>query len=220
MPVLEAREIYRFFHIGDDEVTALRGVSLVLSPGEMVGLMGPSGSGKSTLLACLTGLDEPDGGAVTVNGMRLTRRSEVERARIRARNFGILVQSGNLFQHLSIAENIRLQMILAGHVDEDRLESLVISVGLAHRAHGYPAQLSGGETARAGLAVALAANPPIMIADEPTAEVDAVTEERLLGHFEARCRDGFSTLLATHSSALAARADRIIRLKDGRLTND
>lgn len=213
---LEAHEIYRFFHVGDDEIAALRGVSLVLSPGETVAMMGPSGSGKSTLLSCLTGLDEPDGGAVTIGGKRLTRRPEAERARIRAQNFGILLQSGNLFQHLTVAENIRLQMMLAGRVDEDRLASLVLAVGLAHRAHGYPAHLSGGETARAGLAVALAVNPPILVADEPTAEVDAETEDRLIGHFEARRKEGLATLLATHSGALAARADRVIRLKDGR----
>ncbi|MBE0703469.1 MAG: ATP-binding cassette domain-containing protein, partial [Afipia sp.] len=140
---LEAREIYRFFHIGDDETAALRGVSLSLHKGETVALTGPSGSGKSTLIACLTGLDEPDGGAVTVSGVRLTRRPEGERARLRAENFGILLQSGNLFQHLSVAQNVRFQMMLAaGKVDEARLSALIASVGLAHRADGFPAQLS------------------------------------------------------------------------------
>lgn len=217
MLALEAREIYRFFHIGDDETAALRGVSLALFKGETVALMGPSGSGKSTLISCLTGLDEPDGGAVAVSGVRLTRRPESERARLRAENFGILLQSGNLFQHLTVAENVRFQMMLAGRVDEARLTSLIASVGLAHRAHGYPAHLSGGETARAGLAVALAADPPILVADEPTAEVDAETEKRLIGHFDDRRRSGLTTLLATHSQALAARSDRVVHLKDGRV---
>ncbi|MCO5163859.1 MAG: ABC transporter ATP-binding protein [Mesorhizobium sp.] len=219
MLALEAREIYRFFHIGDDETAALRGVSLSLFKGETVALMGPSGSGKSTLLSCLTGLDEPDGGAVTVSGVRLTRRPEGERARLRAENFGILLQSGNLFQHLNVVQNIRFQMMLAGRVDEARLMSLIASVGLAHRANGLPRQLSGGETARAGLAVALAADPPILIADEPTAEVDADTESRLIAHFDDRRRSGLTTLLATHSQALAARTDRVVRLKDGRIVD-
>lgn len=219
MLALEAREIYRFFHIGDDETAALRGVSLSLFKGETVALMGPSGSGKSTLISCLTGLDEPDGGVVSVSGFRLTRRPEGERARLRAENFGILLQSGNLFQHLSVAQNIRFQMMLAGRVDEPRLTSLIASVGLAHRADGFPAQLSGGETARAGLAVALAADPPILIADEPTAEVDADTENRLIAHFDDRRRSGLTTLLATHSQALAARTDRVVRLRDGRIVD-
>ncbi len=220
MSLLVAHELYRFFHTGEDETFALRGVSLCLSPGEFVALMGPSGSGKSTLLSCLTGLDEPDGGHVLVDGKRLTRRSEAARAHMRATSFGILLQSGNLFPHLNVAENIRLQMSLIDKIDAVRVGQLVEMVGLRHRAHAYATQLSGGETARAGLAVALAANPPILIADEPTAEVDADTELRLIDHFETRRRAGLTTLLATHSPALARKAGRIIRLHDGRVEND
>ncbi|MDB5556506.1 MAG: transporter ATP-binding protein [Rhizobium sp.] len=218
--LLKAWELYRFFHIGDEETAALRGVSLDLAAGELVALTGPSGSGKSTLISCITGLDEPDGGSVEVLGEPVTWRSENVRARIRARSFGILLQSGNLFQHLTVAENIRLRMMLAGMHDEARLTMLLVTVALAHRADGYPSELSGGETARAGLAVALAVDPPILIADEPTAEVDSETEERLIAHFEVRRNEGLATLLATHSEALAARADRVVRLKDGRITDD
>lgn len=218
--LLKARELYRFFHIGDEETAALRGVSLDLAAGELVALTGPSGSGKSTLISCITALDEPDGGSVEVQGKLVTRRSENARSRIRALNFGILLQSGNLFQHLTVTENIRLRMMLARMHDEARLTMLLATVDLAHRADGYPTELSGGETARAGLAVALAVDPPILIADEPTAEVDSETEERLIAHFEARRNEGLATLLATHSEALAARADRVVRLKDGRITDD
>ncbi|MBZ9797260.1 ABC transporter ATP-binding protein [Mesorhizobium sp. ES1-4] len=220
MYALSAHEIYRFFHIGDDETAALRGVSLYLSPGEIVAVTGPSGSGKSTLLACLTGLDEPDGGHVDVAGRRLSRRSEAERARLRAANFGILLQSGNLFPHLTVEQNIRFQMCLAGKQDEQRIGFLLENVGLSHRAPAFPSTLSGGETARAGLAVALAANPPVLVADEPTAEVDQETESRLIGHFETRREAGLATLLATHSMALAQRADRIMRLRDGRIESE
>lgn len=220
MHALEAHELYRFFHIGDDETAALRGISFHLSAGEIVALVGPSGSGKSTLLSCVTGLDEPDGGHVEVAGMRLTRRSETERTRIRAANFGILPQSGNLFGHLNVEQNLRLQMQLAGKPNEIRIGALLESVDLRHRARAFPTELSGGETARAGLAVALASDPPILVADEPTAEVDRDTELRLIAHFEARRRAGLATLLATHSQALAHRADRIIGLKDGRIDDE
>ncbi|WP_018428538.1 ABC transporter ATP-binding protein [Hoeflea sp. 108] len=219
MSVLEAYELYRFYHVGDDEIAALRGVSLFLSAGEMVSVMGPSGSGKSTLLACLTGLDEPDGGYVTVRDRLMTRRPEADRATIRAENFGILLQSGNLFQHLTVRENILLSMQLSGRKDRERLTALLQAVGLSHRERAYPAQLSGGETARAGLAAALAADPPLLVADEPTAEIDRVAEERLLDYFEARRAAGKTTLVATHSASLAARADRIIHLADGRIDN-
>ncbi|MER8639601.1 ABC transporter ATP-binding protein [Mesorhizobium sp. M0207] len=220
MHALDAHELYRFYHIGDDETAALRGVSFQMSPGEIVALTGPSGSGKSTLLACVTGLDEPDGGHVEVAGLRLTRRSEAERTRIRTANFGILLQSGNLFGHLSVEQNIRLQMLLAGKQDEKRIGALLESVGLSHRGNAFPTELSGGETARAGLAVALAADPPILVADEPTAEVDRDTESGLIEQFEARREAGLVTLLATHSKALAQRADRIIRLRDGRIEGE
>ncbi|WP_395450870.1 ABC transporter ATP-binding protein [Aminobacter sp. UC22_36] len=219
MSILAAHELYRFYHLGNDETAALRGISLTVSAGEMVSVVGPSGSGKSTLLACLTGLDEPDGGYVTIGDQRLTRRPEAERATIRAANFGILLQSGNLFQHLSVRENIWLSMLLANKRDQRRLDELLQAVGLSERARSYPSQLSGGETARAGLAAALAADPPLLIADEPTAEIDRDAEQRLLEHFEARRVAGKATLIATHSAALAARADRVIRLADGRIDN-
>lgn len=220
MVVLEAHELYRFYHVGDDETAALRGVSLALTPGEMVAIVGPSGSGKSTLLACLTGLDEPDGGYVTVGNTRMTRRPEAERAAIRAASFGILLQSANLFQHLTVAENIMLPMLMAGTFDSPRLGELLSAVGLEARARAYPQELSGGETARAGLAVALATDPPVLVADEPTAEVDRQTEARLMFHLEARRVAGKTTLLATHSEALASRADRVLHLKDGRIVNE
>ncbi|KUM24859.1 ABC transporter ATP-binding protein [Mesorhizobium loti] len=220
MHALEAHELYRFFHIGDDETAALRGISLHVSAGEMVAVVGPSGSGKSTLLSCITGLDEPDAGYVEVAGKRLTRRPEAERSRIRAASFGIFQQSGNLFGHLSVAQNLRLTMLMVGKPNEKRIGMLLESVDLLHRARALPAELSGGEAARAALAAALAADPPILVADEPTAEVDRDTESRLIAHLEARRRAGLATLLATHSKALALKADRIIALRDGRIDNE
>jgi putative ABC transport system ATP-binding protein len=181
--------------------------------------MGPSGSGKSTLIACLTGLDEPDAGFVEVGGTRMSRRPETARARLRAKSFGILMQSGNLFTHLTVRENMALQMDLAGvrHDREERMATMLVTVGIGERGDAYPGELSGGEAARAGLAVALSADPPILIADEPTAEVDRLTESRILAVFDERRRRGKATLVATHSEPLASRADRIIRLRDGRI---
>jgi len=220
MPILEAQELYRFYHIGDDEIRALRGVSLSVDPGEMVAVVGPSGSGKSTLLACLTGLDEPDGGWVNLQGRRLTRRSEVERASLRARNIGILLQSGNLFDHLTVENNIRLAQHLAGKSDEGYLEELLDWFGLKQRRDNRPVHLSGGETARAGLAVALSTNPALLITDEPTGEVDAQTEAQVLDSLLDYRKQGGTLILATHSDALAAHADRIIRLFDGKILDD
>jgi len=215
MPALEATELYRFFHAGDDEVVALRGVALTLNAKEFTALRGPSGSGKSTLLACLAGIDEPDGGVVSVLGERMPRRPEPVRARLRARHFGMLMQSGNLFDHLTVRDNIRLQMEISGQGRSDEIDLLLDNLGLDGLASVLPAHLSGGEAARAGLAVALAAKPSILLCDEPTAEVDAATEQLVIDRLIETCRGGAALLIVTHSPALAARADRIIDIRDG-----
>jgi putative ABC transport system ATP-binding protein len=219
-PILEAQELYRFYHIGDEEVRALRGVSLSIAAGEMVAIMGPSGSGKSTLLACLTGLDDPDGGWVNLQGQRMTRRPETERANLRAQTVGILLQAGNLFDHLSVEANIRLAQRLAGKPAEDYLTTILDRFGLGERRNSRPIYLSGGEAARAGLAVALSTHPVLLVADEPTGEVDAETEAVVIDHLMAYQRDGGTLLLATHSQAMAARADRIVHLLDGKVIDD
>jgi putative ABC transport system ATP-binding protein len=212
--VLVARSLYRFFHAGDDETLALRGVSLELEPGEIVAVTGPSGSGKSTLLSCLAGLDEPDGGMVSVAGERLSRRPEESRARMRSRHIGLLYQQANLVGHLSVADNVAMAQRLGGHpVSPGVLERCSI----AHRAGARPAQLSGGELARAGLAVALANDPPVVLADEPTGELDEVTAERVLDLLDRLAEDGAAVLVVTHSPQVAARAHREIRLRDGQV---
>jgi putative ABC transport system ATP-binding protein len=219
MRALEAFDVYRFYHAGEEETLALRGVSLYVDAGELVVLMGPSGSGKSTLLACLAGLDEPDGGYVQVMGRRLTRRPEEERAARRAAEIGVLLQSGNLFEHLTVEENVALQMHLARRINPGRVDDLLDKVGLRDRRRAHPSQLSGGEAARAGLAVAMAAAPGVLLADEPTGEVDADAEAAILRVIEAQRDVGSAILVATHSTALVARADRTIRLLDGRIVN-
>lgn len=216
--VLEAHELYRFYHAGDDETFALRGVSLRVDPGELVAIVGPSGSGKSTLLSCLAGLDEPDGGHVVVAGLRLTRKPEAVRAAIRARHIGVLSQSGNLLEHLSVTDNVRLARSLAGVSTAPPIPSVLDEVGIADRADARPTTLSGGEAARAGLAVALANDPPILLADEPTGEVDEANESLILDLLRARADAGSAVLIVTHSERAAGAAGRIVHLADGRVT--
>ena len=215
--LLEAVDLYRFFHAGDDETLALRGVSFKLHPGEVVAVTGPSGSGKSTLLACLAGLDEPDGGTVRIAGETMSRRPEVERCALRARTIGMLFQSGNLLDHLNVEQNIILAQRLAGRVDRSRVARLLDEVGLAERATASPASLSGGEAARAGLAVALANDPAVILADEPTGELDEVTASRVIALLRRHAGDGAAVLIVTHNPDVAADADREISLFDGRV---
>jgi putative ABC transport system ATP-binding protein len=214
---LEAMELYRFYHAGDEETLALRGVSLCVNAGEMVAVTGPSGSGKSTLIACLAGLDEPDGGMVRVEDRPMSRRPEIERARLRAQRVGVLFQSANLVEHLTVTQNVRVAQQLAGRVDRDRIAALLDAVRLTGRAHARPSQLSGGETARAGLAVALANNPAIVLADEPTGELDSVNEGLVVDLLTDLVETGSAVVVVTHNDAVAARADRIVALEDGRV---
>ncbi len=214
---LEARDLYRFYHAGDDETLALRGVSLTAEEGEIVAVTGPSGSGKSTLLACLAGLDEPDGGMVRVAGEQLSRRSEQERTRIRARSIGMLFQSANLIGHLSVMNNVMLAQQLVKRPNATLAASIIASVGLADRAGSFPVNLSGGESARAGLAVALANDPPVLLTDEPTGELDAASARQVIALLRAHANRGGAVILVTHNPTVAAAADRVVRLVDGRV---
>jgi putative ABC transport system ATP-binding protein len=196
---------------------ALQAISLSLKAGEFVAVTGPSGSGKSTLLACLAGLDEPEGGTVLVAGQRITHQPEPVRARLRARHIGVLSQSANLFEHLTVRQNLSLAQRLAGRRGAPDIAALLGSVGLTKRGHAYPGELSGGESARAGLALALANDPAVLLADEPTGEVDSVTETQILDLLLSRAYEGVAVLVASHSPAVSAAADRVIRLGDGKV---
>ena len=215
--ILDARDLFRFYHVGDDEIMALRGVSLAVHAGELVAIMGPSGSGKSTLLACLAGLDEPNGGMVRIAGAPLSRRPEQERTRLRARSIGMLFQTANLIQHLTVGANVLLAQRLAGPTSRSRADSVLASLGLAARTDAYPSTLSGGEEARAGLAVALANDPAVLLTDEPTGEIDGQTSQQVLGLLLERARMGGAVVVVTHNDAVAAMADRVVHLVDGRV---
>jgi putative ABC transport system ATP-binding protein len=219
MALLEAREIYRFYHSGDEEVKALRGVDVRIEPGEVVAFIGPSGSGKSTLLMCLAGLDEPDGGEVFVLGERMTRREEKFKTELRSRTMGIMLQTNNLFAHLNVTQNVDLAQSVFGDSDKDWAKAIVERLGIAARANALPAELSGGERARAALAVALARKPKILVLDEPTGEVDANAEAVILDVLHEHCTKGGAVVVATHNEALAKKANRVLPIKDGKFVD-
>jgi putative ABC transport system ATP-binding protein len=212
---LRADNLYRFYRAGDDETLAVQGVSLEIQPGEVVALSGPSGSGKSTLLACLAGTDEPSGGTVWVEGSRMSGRSEAARAELRGRHIGTMAQSGNLLPHLSLVDNLRLARYIGG--GKARIDELLVDLGIVDRAKAWPDELSGGELARASLAVALVNAPAVLLADEPTGELDEATESRLLALVRTRADAGCAVLIASHSPAVRRAADRVLLLEDGRL---
>lgn len=214
-PVLRAENLYRFYRSGDEETLAVRGVSLSLAPGELVALSGPSGSGKSTLLACLAGTDEPSGGTVWLADCRMSGQTEATRARIRSRYLGTMSQSVDLLAHLTLRDNLRLVRRIGGRRGD--AQHLLEELGIDERATAWPHQLSGGELARAALAVALANEPPVLLADEPTSELDEGTEQRLLALLRRRAEAGCAVLVASHSAAVRSAADRVLVLDDGQL---
>jgi putative ABC transport system ATP-binding protein len=215
-PVIEARGLHRFYRRGDEEVAALLDVSLQVRPGEFVAVRGPSGSGKSTLLSLLAGLDEPDGGAVYLGGHRISHRGGRDRTELRRRFVGVLTQTSGLVNHLTVRDNVLVAHRLRKGT-EPGPDELVDAVGLSNRSGAFPPQLSGGETARAGLAVALAGSPVALLADEPTAEVSYVEEKDLLRLIRALTPADGGGVLVTHSKVVAAVADRVVDLRDGRL---
>ncbi|WP_436531599.1 ABC transporter ATP-binding protein [Actinoplanes sp. HUAS TT8] len=217
MNPLEAYGIHRFYRRGDTEIAALRDVSLTCAAGETVAVTGPSGSGKSTLLHLLAGLDDPDGGRIDVAGQRLSHQSPSRAARLRAAHIGVLTQSSGLLGHLSVQENVRFAASL-GHARGPAPAELIDRLGLHAVRHSLPRTLSGGETARAGLAVALAGAPDVLLADEPTAEVSRDEETTILDLLTRWRPPGGTTVIVTHAAAVAEHADRVLHLVDGRLT--
>ncbi|MGI8457146.1 MAG: ABC transporter ATP-binding protein [Propionibacteriaceae bacterium] len=217
-PVVSATGLHRFFRRGGEEVAALRDVTLIVQPGETVAVVGPSGSGKSTLLNLLSGLDDPDGGAVHVVGEAMSHRTPTTQARLRGRAIGVLTQASGLVDHLDVLANLTLAASLRpGRPRRRELVDLLGAVLLGDRVNARPSTLSGGETARANLAVALAGGPRLLLADEPTAEVSVEEEQVLLTLLRDLQPDGGATVIVTHSPAVAAAADRTLHLVDGRV---
>ena len=189
------------------------GVDLHLAPGEFVALLGESGVGKSTLLNCIAGLDDADAGEILLAGQAVRQLPEPERARLRRERLGFVFQAFHLLPHLNVAENVALPLMLLGRPDDERVQALLTAVGLGGLGGRSPAQLSGGQLQRVALARALVHRPALILADEPTGNLDPTTAERMLDVLVAQVRaEGAACLLVTHSLAAAARADRVLRL--------
>jgi putative ABC transport system ATP-binding protein len=221
-PTLELRHLTRRLPSGGRALTILDDVSLSIAAGEFAAILGPSGSGKSTLLALMAGLDRPTSGEVLVDGQAIQDLSEDELALLRRRKIGFVFQSYQLLGNLTARENVLLPLELTGAADaEARADQLLAAVGLADRGHHFPAQLSGGEQQRVALARAFAPRPPLLLADEPTGNLDSSTGERILALLGELRRDAGTTLvLVTHDPAVAALADRRVHLRDGRVERD
>jgi putative ABC transport system ATP-binding protein len=204
---------------GAARVHILKDIDLHIGRGEAVGLVGPSGSGKSTLLAVMAGLERADNGTVVVAGQDLGRLNEDELARFRGRNVGIVFQAFHLIPTMTALENVAVPLELAGHADAfARAARELAAVGLSERLAHYPAELSGGEQQRVALARALAPNPVILVADEPTGNLDEATGREIIALLFAGHAERNTTLvLVTHDTALAARCHRVIRLRSGRV---
>ena len=208
-PVLAITDLARAY--GSTPVFA--NVQLNLAAGEFVALLGESGVGKSTLLNCIAGLDDADSGQIQLTGTAVRGLPELARARLRREKLGFVFQAFHLLPHLSVADNVALPLLLLGRPDEHRVESLLQAVGLGGLGQRSPAQLSGGQLQRVALARALVHRPVLILADEPTGNLDPTTAERMLDVMVAQVRDeGAACLLVTHSAAAAARADRVLRL--------
>ncbi|WP_181418354.1 ABC transporter ATP-binding protein [Phyllobacterium leguminum] len=207
---------------GASTVHVLKGVSLAIEAGESTGIVGPSGSGKSTLLMVLAGLERIDSGTVSVAGAKLNAMSEDQAAAFRGRNIGIVFQSFHLIPNMTALENAAVPLELAGHPDAFEIAARELkAVGLEHRMTHYPGELSGGEQQRVAIARALAPSPKILIADEPTGNLDAATGTKIADLlFQAQREQGLTLVLVTHDAALAARCNREIHMRSGQIEPD
>ena len=207
---------------GGRPVNVLTDISLEVAARQFLAIAGPSGSGKSTLLGLMAGLDRPTAGRITVGGVELTQLGEDALARFRLNTIGYIFQSFHLIPTLTALENVAVPLELAGEPDAlRRARALLAEVGLAERAHHYPVQLSGGEQQRVAVARAVSRRPPVLLADEPTGNLDSATGKQIIDLLLALNRNLGSTLiLVTHDAALAAHADRLVLLRDGRIVGD
>ncbi|RIX26849.1 ABC transporter ATP-binding protein [Sphingomonas edaphi] len=219
-PLIDLNDVRLTLGEGDVRTEILKGVSLRLDPGESVAVLGPSGSGKSSLMAVISGLERPDSGAVNLDGQDIDGWNEDRLARLRGRSLGIILQAFHLLPTMTALENVAVPLELAGAADaRDRARAELEAVGLGHRLTHYPAQLSGGEQQRVAIARATAPRPRLLLADEPTGNLDSATGATIIDLlFERAASAGAGLLVITHDAAVAARAARVVRMADGRLT--
>jgi putative ABC transport system ATP-binding protein len=221
--MIELRDTSRHFQVGEQLVRALDSVSLSIQDGEYVSIMGPSGSGKSTLLNVIGLLDRPTGGEYLIDGRETTSLSDDELAHVRARKIGFIFQSFHLVPRLTAFENVELPMVLAAMPPPERrrrAEAVLASLNLMDRAHHRPDQLSGGQRQRVAIARAMVMEPTVLLADEPTGNLDHVSGAEVLAALETLNARGITLLVVTHDDEVAARARRHVRMRDGRIVVD
>src|SRR5690554_4974035 len=223
MSLIQTRNLWKTYVMGDEEIHALKGVSIEIERGEYVAIMGPSGSGKSTLMNLIGCLDTPSKGSYLLNGKQVSQMNDNELARIRNEEIGFVFQTFNLLPRATALHNVELPLIYAGVGAKERrqrAEALLERVGLADRMHHRPAELSGGQRQRVAIARALVNEPALLLADEPTGNLDSRTGEEIMALFEELHRQGQTIVLVTHEYDIAAHAHRIITLRDGLIESD
>ena len=218
--VIELKDIHKSYRIGDSEFTVLKGIDLQIEEGEFIALMGPSGSGKSTLLNIVGCLDRPTSGQFLLLGQEISQTSDDELARVRREELGFIFQTFNLIGRISVLKNVEVPMMLSGVTREKRKEralKLLESVGIAHRSNFSPQNISGGERQRVAIARALANNPKIIIADEPTGNLDLKNSDEVMKILNNLYKEGRTIIMVTHNPEITENCSRVIRLRDGRI---
>lgn len=223
-PIIEIRDVIKSFPVGNSTITILKGISFQVKAGEFVSIVGPSGNGKSTLLNMITGIDRPTSGEIIVTGKPVHKMSEDQLAGWRGENVGIIFQFFQMLPALNLLQNVILPMDLAnkfpGRERRERAMALLERVGLADQAEKLPGQVSGGQQQRAAIARALANDPPILIADEPTGNLDSHNSQDVFELFHSVVGGGKTMLMVTHDKELATRVPRVVEILDGRITRD
>ena len=220
MPLVELIDIRKTYRVGDQEIAALDGVTLSIEAGEFLAIIGPSGSGKSTLMHLLGCLDSPTSGKLIIDGVDVSKASNDELAHMRNSKIGFVFQSFNLLPKFDVFRNVELPMVYAGLPSKARREramEAIERVGLLHRVHNTPLQLSGGQCQRVAIARAIVNNPKIVFADEPTGNLDSHTGEAILTLFRELAQSGRTIIIVTHDNNIAARLPRRIEMRDGRI---
>ncbi len=219
--VIEIKDVKKTYQMGDMEVAALNGVSFQIEQGEMVAITGPSGSGKSTLMNIIGCLDSPTSGSYVLDGVDVSKMSDDAQADVRNKKIGFVFQQFNLLPRTPAIDQVELPMVYAGVPDrEERAKEALTSVGLGERLHHRPNELSGGQQQRVAIARALVNNPSIILADEPTGNLDSKSGTEIMNIFKSLNRDkGLRIVLVTHDPSIAEQAQRVIRVKDGQLVN-
>jgi putative ABC transport system ATP-binding protein len=221
--VIRIRNLTRKYRMGEERILALRGVSLDIHRNEYVAVMGPSGSGKSTMMNILGCLDTPSGGEYWLNGQEVSRLTDDALARVRNREIGFVFQTFNLLPRATALHNVELPLVYAGlraRERRERAEAALTQVGLAERMHHRPNELSGGQRQRVAIARALVNQPSILLADEPTGNLDSVTSEEIMQVFASLHAAGQTIIMVTHESQIAAHAARVVVLRDGKVESD